>query len=118
MMPIGRVLDGRAIYLLDANLNPVPVGVAGELVIGIARHQAGAHAAHLATTTADFEFGAADQRHHQLVMVMGMFMGLFIQADHTGLQHRKRLAARNKGCTLLLSKPKRRNHLSVKWLHL
>uniref|UniRef100_UPI0035C78745 non-ribosomal peptide synthase/polyketide synthase n=1 Tax=Pseudomonas allii TaxID=2740531 RepID=UPI0035C78745 len=34
MMPIGRVLDGRAIYLLDAGLNPVPVGVAGELVIG------------------------------------------------------------------------------------
>jgi hypothetical protein len=51
-------------------------------------------------------------------MIMGMFMGLFIQADHTGLQHRKRLAARNKGCTLLLSQGKRRNHPSAKWLHL
>lgn len=52
---------------------------------GIARHQAGAHTADFPTAAADFEFGAADQGHHQLVMIMGMFMGLFIQADHTGL---------------------------------
>ncbi|MCK6190647.1 non-ribosomal peptide synthetase [Pseudomonas sp. EYE_354] len=34
MMPIGRVLDGRAIYIVDDALNPVPVGVVGELLIG------------------------------------------------------------------------------------
>ncbi|AXJ04240.1 non-ribosomal peptide synthetase [Pseudomonas fluorescens] len=32
-MPIGRPLGGRAIYLLDAGGQPVPVGVVGELVI-------------------------------------------------------------------------------------
>ncbi|NHZ84206.1 AMP-binding protein, partial [Massilia sp. CCM 8695] len=33
-MPIGAALPGRAIYLLDADMNPVPVGAAGELCIG------------------------------------------------------------------------------------
>ncbi|HYD81948.1 MAG TPA: condensation domain-containing protein, partial [Paucimonas sp.] len=33
-MPIGRALPGRAIYLLDADMNPVPIGAAGELCIG------------------------------------------------------------------------------------
>ncbi|NHZ84128.1 AMP-binding protein, partial [Massilia sp. CCM 8695] len=32
--PIGAALPGRAIYLLDADMNPVPVGAAGELCIG------------------------------------------------------------------------------------
>ncbi|BCA29115.1 non-ribosomal peptide synthase/polyketide synthase [Metapseudomonas otitidis] len=33
-MPIGRVLPGRSIYLLDEIGMPVPVGLVGELVIG------------------------------------------------------------------------------------
>ncbi|NHZ80289.1 amino acid adenylation domain-containing protein, partial [Massilia sp. CCM 8695] len=42
-MPIGRALPGRAIYLLDADMNPVPVGVAGELCIGGALLARGYH---------------------------------------------------------------------------
>ena len=33
-MPIGVVLPGRQVHVLDGNLNPVPMGVAGELYIG------------------------------------------------------------------------------------
>ena len=33
-MPIGEVLPGRQVHVLDGNLNPVPMGVVGELYIG------------------------------------------------------------------------------------
>ncbi|TRX72851.1 non-ribosomal peptide synthetase [Pseudomonas mangiferae] len=33
-LPIGHVLPGRAIHILDAGLQPAPLGVTGELVIG------------------------------------------------------------------------------------
>lgn len=33
-MPIGHALGGRVLRVLDADLNPVPTGVAGELAIG------------------------------------------------------------------------------------
>lgn len=60
----------------------------GELVSRIAGNQAGTHAAHLATASADLEFRTADQRHHQLVVIVSMHMGLVIQANQTGLKHR------------------------------
>ena len=34
MMPIGKPLSGRSIYLLDENAQPVPIGSVGELFIG------------------------------------------------------------------------------------
>ena len=34
LMPIGKPLGGRSMYVLDGNLEPVPVGVVGELYIG------------------------------------------------------------------------------------
>jgi amino acid adenylation domain-containing protein len=33
-VPIGRALDNTKIYVLDANLEPQPIGVAGELCVG------------------------------------------------------------------------------------
>lgn len=59
----------------------------GELVTGIARHQAGAHLADLAAASTHFELGTPGQRQHQLVVVVGMFVGLIIQAQQAGVVH-------------------------------
>lgn len=56
-------------------------------MLGVARHQAGTHAADLATTAIDFEFRAPRQRQHQLVVVVGMFVRLVVQAGKAGSEH-------------------------------
>ena len=33
-IPIGRAMPGTAVYILDAHLNPVPIGASGEICIG------------------------------------------------------------------------------------
>jgi hypothetical protein len=56
-------------------------------VPGITRHQAGAHAADLAATAIHLELGAAGQGQHQLVMIVGVLVGLVVQAQEAGFEH-------------------------------
>ncbi len=56
-------------------------------MIGVAGHQAGTHPADLATGTVHLKFGAARQRQHQLVVVVGVLVNLVIQAKQTGIEH-------------------------------
>ncbi|EXF42741.1 hypothetical protein BAY1663_04849 [Pseudomonas sp. BAY1663] len=56
-------------------------------MVGITRHQAGAHPADLATGARHFELRAPGQRHHQLVIIVGVLVGLVIQAEQTGIEH-------------------------------
>ena len=56
-------------------------------MIGIPRHQAGAHPAHLPARAVDLEFRTTGQRHHQLVIVVGVLVSLVIQAKQTGIEH-------------------------------
>ncbi|GLZ87794.1 hypothetical protein Pres01_38450 [Metapseudomonas resinovorans] len=60
---------------------------ARELVPGIPRHQARTHPANLAATAIHLELGAAGKGHHQLVMVVGVVMGLIVQAQETSFEH-------------------------------
>jgi hypothetical protein len=56
-------------------------------VPGISRHQAGTHPADLATAAVHLELGATGKGHHQLVVVVGVVMGLIVQAQEAGFEH-------------------------------
>jgi len=56
-------------------------------MLGIAWHQAGAHAAHLTATTVHLEFRTASQRQHQLMVVVSVFMGLVVETEQASFKH-------------------------------
>ncbi|MNT29842.1 hypothetical protein D3C72_1656040 [compost metagenome] len=82
----GQVFAGGALLIQIDDQHAV-VAHAGKLVIGIARHQAGAHAAYLATPAVDLELRTTGQRQHQLVVIVGVFVGLVIQAQQARFEH-------------------------------
>ncbi|MCY1545031.1 hypothetical protein D9M68_809490 [compost metagenome] len=81
-----QVFAGNAL-LVQVDDQHAVVAHAGELVICIPWHQAGAHAAHLAATSIDLELRTPSQRQHQLMVVVGVFVGLIVQTDQTGFEH-------------------------------
>jgi hypothetical protein len=68
-----------ATLLIQINDQHTVITHAGELVISVSRHKTGTHTAYLATTAIDLKLSAPSQRKHQLVMVVGVFMGLIIE---------------------------------------
>ena len=78
---------GDGILLVEIDDQHAVVAHAGEAVVGIARHQTGAHPADFATGAIDLEFRAPRKRHHQLVIVVGVLVSLVIQAKQTGVEH-------------------------------
>ncbi|MNG26912.1 hypothetical protein D3C84_1119610 [compost metagenome] len=54
---------------------------------GISRHQARTHPADLAAPAVHLELGTAGKGHHQLMMVMGVVLGLIVQAQEAGFEH-------------------------------
>ena len=82
----GQVFAG-GVLLIQIDDQHAVVTHAGKLVIGIAGHQTGTHATHLAATAVDFELRTTGQRQHQLVVIVGVFMGLVIQAQQARFEH-------------------------------
>ncbi|MNZ96621.1 hypothetical protein D3C78_1158220 [compost metagenome] len=82
----GAVL-GAGAALVEVDDQHTVVADPGEHVPGIARHQAGAHPADLAAPAFHLEFGAPAQRHHQLMVVVGMGMRLVGKVGEAGFEH-------------------------------
>ncbi|BAN49985.1 hypothetical protein PCA10_42530 [Metapseudomonas resinovorans NBRC 106553] len=78
---------GRGPLLVQVEDQHLVVTDAGEFVAGIPRHQAGAHPAHFSATAIHLELGTAGKGQHQLVVIVGMVMGLMVQAQETGFEH-------------------------------
>jgi len=77
------------ILLVEVDDQHAVVAHPGETMVRIARHHASAHAADFAPRAVDFELGATGHRHHQLVIVVSVLVGLVIQANQSGVEHGK-----------------------------
>ncbi len=84
------VFRGRVV-LAQVDDQHAVVAHPGEHVARLARHQAGAHPADFPATAIDLEFGAPGQRHHQLVMFVGVGVRLVGQTDEAGVEHERQL---------------------------
>ena len=84
-----REIGFGGVLLIEVEDQHAVVANPGELMLGIAGHQTGAHPADFATAAIDLKLGTPGQGQNQLVIVMSVFMGLVVQTQQAGIEHRR-----------------------------